>query len=104
TAPRAASSMSSAESVSLPHVIQATGSWLLPRQVCLLLNMSAFTGRTKALDPYTPIHQSSTAPLFASPRLCPLQQLALFFQLGCQDLQQRQHNYLAQHCRSQNIP
>ena len=53
TVPRTALSMGSEELVSLLLAIQATGSWLLPRRVCLLLNMSAFTGRTKSLNQYT---------------------------------------------------
>ena len=60
TAPRngeTASSMSSAESVSLLHGIQATGSWLWPRQVCLLLNMSAFLD---AQTRWTPTSEESS--------------------------------------------
>lgn len=48
--------MGSKRSVSLPLAIQATGSWLLPRQGCLLLNMSAFAGRATSPDGYNVVH------------------------------------------------
>ena len=46
TTARAALSLDSRGSVSLPSANQATGLWLLTRQVCLLLNMPAFAGHT----------------------------------------------------------